>query len=211
MVCVIGDGALTGGMAYEGLNQAGALRSPITVVLNDNGMSISENVGALSKLFQRVRVDPTLTKVREEIERGLAKLPGATEMGGHIRDATKSLWFEDGALFEALGFAYYGPIDGHDIGEVRRALRRRSRWTARWWSTPRPCKGKGYAPAEADGEAMHGATPFVDRERQGGQEVVRPAQLHGGLREGAGGGGRARPAGRRHQRPPCSRAPGCST
>ena len=99
VVCVIGDGALTGGMAYEGLNQAGALRSPITVLLNDNGMSISENVGALSRLFQRVRVDPTLTKVREEIERGLAKLPGATEMGGHIRDATKSLWFEDGALF----------------------------------------------------------------------------------------------------------------
>jgi 1-deoxy-D-xylulose-5-phosphate synthase len=72
VVAVIGDGALTGGMAYEGLNQAGALGSPITVVLNDNGMSISENVGALSKLFQRVRVDPTLTKVREELERGLA-------------------------------------------------------------------------------------------------------------------------------------------
>ncbi len=161
VVCVIGDGALTGGMAYEGLNQAGHLRSPITVVLNDNGMSISENVGALSKLFQRVRVDPTLTKVREEIERGLARLPGASEMGGHLRDATKSLWFEDGALFEALGFAYLGPIDGHDIGEVRKALRTTLEMDRPVVIHAKTVKGKGYAPAEADGEAMHGATPFV--------------------------------------------------
>ena len=160
-VCVIGDGALTGGMAYEGLNQAGALGSPVTVILNDNGMSISENVGALSKLFQRVRVDPTLTRVREELERGLSRLPGASELGGHIRDATKSLWFVPGALFEALGFAYIGPIDGHDVEEVRKALR-----TTLVMDRPvvihvKTVKGRGYAPAEADGEAMHGATPFV--------------------------------------------------
>ena len=160
VVCVIGDGALTGGMAYEGLNQAGALRAPITVVLNDNGMSISENVGALSKLFQRVRVDPTLTKVREEIERGLSKLPGATEMGGHIRDATKSLWFVPGALFEALGFAYLGPIDGHDIDEVRKALRTTLEMDRPVVIHAKTVKGRGYAPAEADGEAMHGMTPF---------------------------------------------------
>mgnify|MGYP001821713273 FL=1 len=104
VVAVIGDGALTGGMAYEGLNQAGALGLPITVVLNDNGMSIGENVGALSKLFQRIRIDPALTKVREEIEGRLGGLPGATEFGAHVRDATKSLWFQ-GALFEALGCA----------------------------------------------------------------------------------------------------------
>ena len=161
VVCVIGDGALTGGMAYEGLNQAGHLGAPITVVLNDNGMSISENVGALSKLFQRVRVDPTLTKVREEIERSLAKLPGATEIGGHIRDATKSLWFVPGALFEALGFAYLGPIDGHDIGAVRKALRTTLEMDRPVVVHVKTVKGKGYAPAEADGEAMHGATPFV--------------------------------------------------
>ena len=161
VVCVIGDGALTGGMAYEGLNQAGHLGSPITVVLNDNGMSISENVGALSKLFQRVRVDPTLTRVREEIERGLAKLPGASEIGGHIRDATKSLWFVPGALFEALGFAYLGPIDGHDIGEVRKALRGTLEMDRPVVIHVKTVKGRGYPPAEADGEAMHGATPFV--------------------------------------------------
>ena len=160
-VAVIGDGALTGGMAYEGLNQAGALGSPLTVILNDNGMSISENVGALSKLFQRVRADPGLTRVREELERGLSRVPGASGVGGHIRDATKALWFETGALFEALGFTYIGPIDGHDIEGVRRALRTTL-------DKDRPCvihvmtvKGRGYPPAEADGEAMHGATPFV--------------------------------------------------
>jgi 1-deoxy-D-xylulose-5-phosphate synthase len=161
VVCVIGDGALTGGMAYEGLNQAGALGSPITVVLNDNGMSISENVGALSKLFQRVRVDPTLTRVREELERGLARLPGASELGGHIRDATKSLWFVPGALFEALGFAYIGPIDGHDIDGVRRALRTTLEMDRPIVVHVKTVKGRGYPPAEADGEAMHGATPFV--------------------------------------------------
>ena len=160
-VCVIGDGALTGGMAYEGLNQAGALGSPITVILNDNGMSISENVGALSKLFQRVRVDPTLTRVREELERGLSRLPGASELGGHIRDATKSLWFVPGALFEALGFAYVGPIDGHDVEGIRRALRTTLEMDRPVVIHAKTVKGRGYAPAEADGEAMHGATPFV--------------------------------------------------
>ncbi len=161
VVCVIGDGALTGGMAYEGLNQAGALGSPITVVLNDNGMSISENVGALSKLFQRARVDPTLTRVREEFEKGLSRLPGASELGGHIRDATKSLWFVPGALFEALGFAYLGPIDGHDISDVRRAVHSTLDMDRPVVVHVKTIKGRGYAPAEADGEAMHGMSPFV--------------------------------------------------
>ena len=108
-----------------------------------------------------MRVDPTLTRVREELERGLSKLPGASEIGGHIRDATKSLWFVPGALFEALGFAYIGPIDGHDVEESRKALR-----TTLVMDRPvvihvKTVKGRGYPPAEADGEAMHGATPFV--------------------------------------------------
>ena len=161
VACVIGDGALTGGMAYEGMNQAGALGSPITVILNDNGMSISENVGALSKLFQRVRVDPALTRVREELERGLSRVPGASGVGGHIRDATKALWFESGALFEALGFAYIGPIDGHDVEEMRRALRSTLEKDRPVVIHVKTVKGRGYPPAEADGEAMHGATPFV--------------------------------------------------
>jgi 1-deoxy-D-xylulose-5-phosphate synthase len=99
--------------------------------------------------------------VREELERGLSRVPGATGVGGHIRDATKSLWFESGALFEALGFAYIGPIDGHDVEGVRRALRTTLEKDRPVLIHAKTVKGKGYPPAEADGEAMHGATPFV--------------------------------------------------
>jgi 1-deoxy-D-xylulose-5-phosphate synthase len=160
VVCVVGDGALTGGMAYEGLNQAGALGAPITVVLNDNGMSISQNVGAFHVMLQRARLDPTLAKVRGELEKGLAMIPGVREVGSALKDATKAL-FVPGMLFEALGFAYLGPVDGHDIVAVRGALR-----TALEQDRPilvhcHTVKGRGYPPAEADGEAMHGATPFM--------------------------------------------------
>ncbi len=160
VACVIGDGAMTGGMAYEGLNQAGALKVPLVVVLNDNGMSIGENVGALAHLFQRARVDTKVTRVREEIERGLGRLPGGDYLGERLRDATKALWFEHGALFEALGFAYVGPIDGHDIGEVRRAIRSAIEHGRPVLVHAKTSKGKGYDPAEADVENMHGASPF---------------------------------------------------
>jgi 1-deoxy-D-xylulose-5-phosphate synthase len=160
VVCVIGDGAMTGGMAYEGLNQAGALGSPVVVVLNDNGMSISQNVGAMSRMLQRARVDSTITRVREELERGLSRVPGGGAVGTSLRDATKALWFESGALFEALGFAYIGPIDGHDLEAVRTAVRLAVRRNRPVLVHVKTTKGKGYEPAEADVEAMHGAGPF---------------------------------------------------
>jgi 1-deoxy-D-xylulose-5-phosphate synthase len=160
VVCVVGDGALTGGMAYEGLNQAGHLGSPIKVILNDNGMSISPNVGALSALFQKTRVDPTFHKMWEGIERGLARLPGVAGVGGQLKDATKA-FFVPGHLFESLGFVYLGPIDGHDIEAVREAIRRSLEVDRPVVVHLHTIKGKGYGPAEADGEAMHGATPFV--------------------------------------------------
>ena len=212
VVAVIGDGALTGGMAYEGLNQAGALGSPITVVLNDNGMSISENVGALSKLFQRVRVNPTLTRVREELERGLAFLPGATELGGKVRDATKSLWFVPGALFEALGFAYIGPIDGHDIDGVRKRAADHARdgpagaRARQDGQGPRLPAGRGRRRGHARRHAVR------HRERQGRQQEVvrarrttpRSSATPWSRRPSATRGSSASP-------PPCSRARGCST
>jgi 1-deoxy-D-xylulose-5-phosphate synthase len=160
VLCVVGDGALTGGMAYEGLNQAGALQCPITVILNDNGMSISPNVGAFHAALQRARLDPTLTRVREEVELGLARIPGFREVGAVLKDATRSL-LAPGALFEALGFAYVGPVDGHNIGAVRAALRSALEIDRPVLLHVHTVKGRGYAPAEADGEAMHGATPFL--------------------------------------------------
>ncbi len=160
VVAVIGDGAMTGGMAYEAMNHAGHLGSPITVVLNDNGMSISQNVGAVAGALQKARLDPMLVRVRNEIERGLARIPGMHDLGHSLSNATKAL-FVPGQLFEALGFAYLGPIDGHDIRAIRRALH----VTA---VSDRPVllhvhtdKGRGYGPAEEDGEAMHGSGPFA--------------------------------------------------
>lgn len=160
IVSVIGDGAMTGGMAYEAMNHAGHLGSPITVVLNDNGMSISQNVGAVAGALQKARLDPMLTRVRTEIERGLGRIPGMHDLGNSLSNATKAL-FVPGQLFEALGFAYIGPIDGHDIRAIRRALQRTS-------DSDRPVllhvhtdKGRGYGPAEEDGEAMHGSGPFA--------------------------------------------------
>jgi 1-deoxy-D-xylulose-5-phosphate synthase len=160
VVCVVGDGALTGGMAYEGLNQAGALGSPVKVLLNDNGMSISPNVGAFHMMLQRARLDPTLSRVRGEVERGLAMIPGVREVGSALKDATKAL-LVPGMLFEALGFAYMGPIDGHDLVAVRAALRAALEIDRPVVVHLHTVKGKGYSPAEADGEAMHGMTPFV--------------------------------------------------
>ncbi len=160
VACVIGDGAMTGGMAYEGLNQGGALGTPMVVVLNDNGMSISENVGAMARMFQRARVDSTITKVREELERNLARVPGAELVGTHLRDATKALWYQHGALFESLGWAYVGPIDGHDIPALRRAIRTAIEHDRPVLIHAKTVKGKGYHPAENDVEHMHGATPF---------------------------------------------------
>jgi len=160
IVAVIGDGAMTGGMAYEAMNHAGHLGSPITVVLNDNGMSISQNVGAVAGALQKARLDPMLTKVRNEIEKGLGLIPGMHDLGSSLSNATKAL-FVPGQLFEAMGFAYMGPIDGHDI----RAMRRAMQLTA---DSDRPVllhvhtdKGRGYGPAEEDGEAMHGSGPFA--------------------------------------------------
>jgi len=160
IVAVIGDGAMTGGMAYEAMNHAGHLGSPVTVVLNDNGMSISQNVGAVAGALQKARLDPMLTKVRNEIERGLGLIPGMHDLGSSLSNATKAL-FVPGQLFEAMGFAYMGPIDGHDI----RAMRRAMQLTA---DSDRPVllhvhtdKGRGYGPAEEDGEAMHGSGPFA--------------------------------------------------
>jgi 1-deoxy-D-xylulose-5-phosphate synthase len=160
VVCVVGDGALTGGMAYEGLNQAGALGAPVKVVLNDNGMSISANVGAFHALLQRARLDPKLTRVRGELERGLARIPGMGGLGSALKDATRAL-LSPGALFEALGFAYLGPVDGHDIPAVRASLRAALAIDRPVVVHVQTIKGRGYAPAEADGEAMHGAVPFV--------------------------------------------------
>ena len=167
VVAVIGDGAMTGGVAFEAVHQAGGLGTPLVVILNDNGMSISPNVGALSRYFNRVRLDPGLWKAREGVEEKLTKLPGGIgaafeRLGPQFKESVKALW-QPGIWWEELDWAYMGVIDGHDVSAMRRALKAA-------FEAERPVvvhvatvKGKGFAPAEEGGlegmEKWHAAKP----------------------------------------------------
>ncbi|HEX2495911.1 MAG TPA: 1-deoxy-D-xylulose-5-phosphate synthase N-terminal domain-containing protein, partial [Gaiellaceae bacterium] len=174
VVAVVGDGALTGGVAYEALHNAGGLQTPIVIVLNDNGMSISPNVGALSRNFQRVRLNPRLYQAREGVEERLTKLPlGLGErierLGPELKSAIKAYW-APGLLFEELDLAYMGVIDGHDVRALRRSLREALKAGRPVVLHIHTVKGKGFAPAEEGGlegmEKWHAAKPgsIVDRQ-----------------------------------------------
>jgi len=155
VVAVIGDGAMTGGVAFEAVHQAGGLGTPLVVVLNDNGMSISPNVGAMSRYFSRVRLNPKLWKAREGVEGNLAKLPaplGAAfeRLGPQLKESLKAFW-APGLWWEELDWAYTGVVDGHDVRALREALREAL-------AAERPVvvhvatvKGRGFAAAEEGG------------------------------------------------------------
>jgi 1-deoxy-D-xylulose-5-phosphate synthase len=166
VVAVVGDGAMTGGVAFEAVTEAGGLGTPIVVVLNDNGMSIAPNVGALSSYFNRIRLNPKLWHAREDVESGLVKLPalGHTleRLGPQFKESLKAFW-APGLWWEELDWAYMGVIDGHNVRAVRRAVREAL-------AAQRPVvvhcatiKGKGFAPAEDGGlegmEKWHAAKP----------------------------------------------------
>jgi 1-deoxy-D-xylulose-5-phosphate synthase len=167
VVAVIGDGAMTGGVAFEAIHQAGGLGTPIVVVVNDNGMSIAPNVGALSRYFNRVRLNPRLWHARGGIEGGLTKLPGGIgaafeRFGPNIKESIKA-FAAPGLFWEELDWAYVGVIDGHDVRALRIAVRDAL-------AAQRPVvvhiatvKGKGFGPAENGGlegmERWHAAKP----------------------------------------------------
>jgi len=163
VAAVIGDGALTGGLAYEGLNQAGHLHTPLVVVLNDNNMSIRNNVGAMSAYLSRLRTDPTLYKLRKDIERRVQRLPAigpqVYAMGGQLKEGIKAA-LVPGMLFEELGFTYIGVIDGHDIEEMRANLRRAFDIGGPVLLHVRTIKGRGYGPAETRPDKFHGCGAF---------------------------------------------------
>jgi 1-deoxy-D-xylulose-5-phosphate synthase len=167
VVAVVGDGALTGGVAYEALHQAGGLGTPIVVVLNDNGMSIAPNVGALSRYFNRVRMNPKLYRTRESVEGGLTKLPvgignAFERLGPQLKESIKAFW-APGLLWEELGWAYMGVYDGHDVHAVREALREALDANRPVVVHVATVKGKGFEPAELGGlegmEKWHAAKP----------------------------------------------------
>lgn len=158
VVAVIGDGALTSGMALEALNNIGQCRSRLIVVLNDNGMSISRNVGALPQYLARLRTGPGYLRLREDVHWILERMPligrPMIRTANRVKDALKQL-VVPGMLFEELGLTYLGPVDGHNLTAVQELLRQ-----ARQIDGPVLChvvtvKGKGYAPTEEKPETSH--------------------------------------------------------
>ena len=175
VVAVIGDGALTGGIALEGLNQAGHLRNDLIIVLNDNHMSIGRNVGAISAYLSRLTTTSVYRGARKLLFSVIRRIP---VVGKTVTSLLRQLeisaqaFFTTDTLFFDFGFTYIGPIDGHDIPLMMRVLRNVKR-------LDRPCvvhvktlKGKGYPPAEENPTSFHGVSPYavIDKELEMGEE-----------------------------------------
>jgi len=167
VVAVIGDGALTGGVSFEALLNAGGMDVPIVIVVNDNGMSIAPNVGALSRYFNRMRLNPKLYHAREGAEEALTKLPAGIgkrveRIGPILKESLKAYW-APGLFFEELDLAYVGVIDGHDVKAVRQAVGEALEADRPVVVHCKTVKGKGFAPAEEGGlegmEKWHAAKP----------------------------------------------------
>lgn len=151
-VAVIGDAALTGGMAFEAVNNAGALHVPLIVVLNDNEMSIARNVGAISSYLARVRTDRRYTRAKEEYERIVERLPQGdlmVDIGKRLRNAFKEFVYQ-AMIWEELGFTYIGPVDGHDIHALTETMQQAKKVSGPVFVHVVTIKGKGYAPCETD-------------------------------------------------------------
>jgi len=159
VVAVIGDGAMSAGQAFEALNHAGALDVNMLVVLNDNDMSISENVGALSNYFARVLSGKTYAALREGGKKILRRMPTVWELARRSEEHMKGMVLP-GTLFEEMGFNYFGPIDGHDLGALVKTLGNLRDLQGPQFLHIVTRKGKGYAPAEADPIKWHGPGPF---------------------------------------------------
>ena len=164
VVAVVGDGALTCGLSYEGMNNAGHSERDLILIVNDNGMSISPNVGAISKMLGRIVADPRTNRVREKIK-GLTHAlggvfgEGVVDFAKNVEESVKNLW-SPGMLFEELGFRYFGPIDGHDLPKLCDTLK-----FVRGMSGPRVVhvmtqKGKGFSFAESNQEKWHGLAAY---------------------------------------------------
>ena len=159
VVAVIGDGALSGGQAFEALNNAGNMDADLLVILNDNDMSISPNVGAMSNYLARILSGKVYTHIREGSKTVLSTIPPVWELAKRVEEHMKGMVMP-GTLFEELGFNYFGPVDGHNLHALIRMLR-----NLRDLKGPRflhvvTRKGKGYEPAEGDPCVYHGVTPF---------------------------------------------------
>lgn len=163
VIAVTGDGALTGGMTYEALNNAGNAGHDLTVILNDNEMSISKNVGAMSSYLNRLRTDPSYARTKDEIESVLSRIPGIgpniARAAGRFKDTVKYLMVP-GIWFEELGFTYIGPVNGHNFEELTAVLNNVRKMKGPVLVHVITQKGKGYQPALNDPDLFHGIGPF---------------------------------------------------
>ena len=178
-IAVIGDGAMTGGLAFEGLNHAGVENTNLLVVLNDNCMSIDPNVGALKEYLTDITTSHTYNKVRDEVWNLLGKVskfgPNAQEIASKIESGIKATLLKQSNLFESLNFRYFGPIDGHDVNHMVKVLQDLK-------DIPGPkilhcltTKGKGYQPAE-DGDTTKWHAPGLFNKDTGEIKMVKPAE-----------------------------------
>lgn len=159
-VAIIGDGAMTAGMAFEALNHAGHDKANLLVILNDNDMSISQNVGALNKYFTRIWSSQTYSAMRESSKKVLEILPSAWEFARKTEEHMKSM-VAPGIMFEELGFNYYGPINGHDIEELVNTLENLKKLPGPRFLHVVTKKGKGFSPAETDPIKYHALKPIA--------------------------------------------------
>jgi len=159
MVAIIGDGSITGGMAFEAMNHAGAVDANLLVILNDNDMSISPPVGAMNNYFTRVISSKFYSSVREESKKVLSKMPSVWDLARKTEEHVKGM-IVPGTLFEELGFNYIGPIDGHDIDMLVDTLSNIKDLSGPVFLHVVTKKGKGYPPAENDPLSYHGVPAF---------------------------------------------------
>ena len=163
VISVIGDGALTGGMAYEALNNAAQMKKNFIIVLNDNKMSISENVGGMSRYLSSVRTKESYAELKKGVDRALSAIPvvgKSLSYGLYLAKNGVKQFFVPGMLFEDMGITYLGPVDGHNVPELVRTLKEAKRVRHAVLVHVITKKGKGYAPAEKNPARFHGVDPF---------------------------------------------------
>ena len=162
VISVIGDGALTGGMAYEALNNASRLKRNFIIILNDNNMSIAENVGGMSEYLNGLRTNEAYTNFKTGVEQSLSRIPGGSHLANQLKKTKSGIkqLFIPGMLFENMGITYLGPVDGHDIGKLQDILNKAKKVKGAVLVHVLTRKGNGYIPAERHPARFHGAEPF---------------------------------------------------
>ncbi|MCD8181376.1 MAG: 1-deoxy-D-xylulose-5-phosphate synthase [Firmicutes bacterium] len=163
VISVFGDGALTGGMMYEAMNDAGHSKTPLILILNDNAMSISKNVGAVSKHLRSLRMSPFYFRSKHAVENLLKKIPLGGKATANILKQIKRIFRRlviPTTLFDDMGFIYMGPVDGHDVSAIINCLEYAKDENRPVFIHVHTKKGKGYAPAESNPQKFHGVPPF---------------------------------------------------